>query len=169
MLDNGPSAWADWNFLAAELDLVERIKGVAQSGPNAWARIVGTRDDISSVTEEQQVVPGVYVIYGGFAIKNANEFKAEVEHRWRVVLAVATAAKVGREASLLNQVAGKYLPQLLQALHGYIPLGSTTPLIPVTPPPFSTTGKFGYYPLAFTSDTFYSTRSGPGIVPLDRR
>lgn len=164
------SAWADWNFNAGELDLVRRIKSVAQSGPDAWARIVGTRDDLEAVTEEKQMTPGVYVIYAGFAVKDASPAGATIEHRWRIVLAVSSKAP-GREASPRNQVAGKFLPALLQALHGYIPEGSTTALVPATPPPGKTSGHFAYYPLMFTSETVYSTRKGPAIGALasDRR
>jgi len=170
MIGNPVQAWSDWNFLAGELDIVRRIKEAAQSGPDAWARIVGTRDDLDEVKEEQQVTPGVYVIYAGFAVKDAGPAQATVEHRWRVVLAVS-AASPGREASPRNQVAGKFLPALLQALHGFIPAGSTTALVPASPPPVYANGKFSYYPLSFTSETIYTTRKGPAIgpLPLDRR
>ena len=163
-------AWADWNFMAGELDIVRRIKEATQTGPDAWARVVGTRDDLDQVKEDQQVTPGVYVIYAGPGFKQANQSQATVEHRWRIVLAVA-AATPGREASPRNQVAGKYLPSLLQALHGFVPAGSTTGLVPATPPPMYPNGKFSYYPLSFTSETIYTTRKGPAIgpLPLDRR
>lgn len=172
-LDSSPSgvqAWADWNFHAGSLDLVKRIKSVAQTGPNAWARIVGTRDDIESTSEESQLTPGVYVVYGVPVFKEANEHKATVEHRWTIVLAVSGPANT-REVSAKDAEAGRYLPQLLQALHGYTPAGCTTPLVPVTPPAQKTSGKYGYYPLAFTATTVYSTRKGPGNgpLPLDRR
>ena len=170
MIGGASQAWQDWNFNAGELDIVRRIKEVAQSGPDAWARIVGTRDDMEAVTEEQQLTPGVYVIYAGFAVKDASAAGATLEHRWRVVLAVSSMAP-GREASPRNQIAGKFLPSLVQALHGYVPEGSTTPLVPTTPPASRTNGHFTYYPLAFTSDCVYSTRKGPAIGTLasDRR
>jgi hypothetical protein len=167
---SGAQAWADWNFLASEQDIVRRIKEVAQSGPNAWARIVGTRDDLDAITEEQQVNPGVYVVYGGFAVKDATVQQATIEHRWRIVLAVSTVAP-GREAAQRNLVAGKFLPSLVQALHGFTPAGATTGLVPTTPPPIWPNGKFSYYPLSFSCETIYSTRKGPAIgpLPLDRR
>jgi hypothetical protein len=170
MIGNTTQAWSDWNFLEGELDIVRRIKEAVQTGPGAWARIVGTRDDLDDIKEEQQVTPGVYVIYAGFSVKDANTSQATIEHRWRVVLAVATATP-GREASPRNQVAGQFLPSLLQALHGFIPAGSTTGLVPATPPPSFPNGKFSYYPLSFVSDTIYTTRKGPAIgpLPLDRR
>jgi len=170
MIGSPVQAWADWNFLAGEKDIVARIKAATQSGSDAWARIVGTRDDMEAVKEEQQLTPGVYVIYAGFAVKDASPAQATIEHRWRVVLAVSVATP-GREASLRNQVAGKFLPALLQTLHGFIPAGGTTALVPVTPPAAWANGKFSYYPLQFTSETIYSTRKGPAIgpLPLDRR
>lgn len=170
MIGHAAQAWSDWNFLAGELDIVRRIKEAAQTGPDAWARVVGTRDDLDEIKEEQQVTPGVYVIYAGFSVKDAGTSQATIEHRWRVVLAVATATP-GRESSPRNQVAGRFLPSLLQALHGFIPAGSTTGLVPTTPPPNFPNGKFSYYPLSFTSETIYTTRKGPAIgpLPLDRR
>jgi len=170
MIGNVSQAWLDWNFLEGEADSVARVKEATQTGPGAWARIVGTRDDLDAITEEQQVNPGVYVIYTGPQLIEANERGALVRHSWRVVLAVASAAggAKGREASPRNLVAGKFLPHLLQALHGYIPKGSTTALVPVTPPPMWPNGKFAYYPLAFTSDCHYSTQKGPANRPMPR-
>lgn len=170
MIGHAAQSWADWNFLDGELDIVRRIKEVAQTGPAAWARVVGTRDDLDEVKEEQQVTPGVYVVYAGFSVKDASPAQATIEHRWRVVLAISTATP-GREASPRNQVAGKFLPSLLQALHGFIPAGCTTGLVPTTPPSIYPNGKFSYYPLSFTSETLYTTRKGPAIgpLPLDRR
>lgn len=172
-LDSLPAyPWAAWNFHAASLDLVQRIKGVAQAAPNAWARIVGTRDDLAAVTEDMQVTPGVYVIYRWFTVLSASKSQAEIEHRWYVVLAVAGAAN-SKEPSARDAEAGGYLPQLIQALHGYTPAGCTTPLLPFTPPPAkpSENGRYGYYPLAFKASTIYSTRKGPAVgpLPLDRR
>ena len=91
-------AWADWNFHAGSLDLVQRIKAVAQGGASPWARIVGTRDDMAATREEAQVTPGVYVIYRGLVVKSANEKRAEIEHRWIVVLAFAGPPNSRRDA-----------------------------------------------------------------------
>lgn len=170
MIAGASQSWLDWNFHAGELDIARRIKDAVQTGPDAWARIVGTRDDMDAITEEQQLTPGVYVIYAGYGVKDATPGGATIEHRWRVVLAIASKVP-GREASPRNQVAGKFLPALLQALHGYIPEGSTTALVPTTPPQPRPSGHFTYYPLAFTSDCVYSTRKGPAIGALtsDRR
>ena len=170
MIGNVSQSWLDWNFNAGELDIARRIKEAVQTGPDAWARIVGTREDLEAIEEDQQLTPGVYVVYAGPAFKDSSPAGATVEHRWRVVLAVSSKAP-GREASPRNQIAGKFLPSLLQALHGYIPEGSTTALVPVTPPPIWPNGSFTYYPLAFTSDCVYSTRKGPAIAALasDRR
>ncbi len=163
-------AWADWNFHAGSLDLVQRIKSVAQAGDAPWARIVGTRDDMAATREDTQVTPGVYVIYRGLVVKSANEKRAEIEHRWIVVLAIAGPPN-SRESSDRDAEAGRYLPLLVQALHGYTPAGSTAPLVPATPPAPAVSGRYGYYPLLFTAVTVYSTRKGPAVgpLPLDRR
>lgn len=166
----GLQAWAEWNFHSAALDLVQRIKAVAQEGDTPWARIVGTRDEMAATQEERQLTPGVYVLYRGFAVRGADERRAELYHRWRIVLAVAGPVNT-RETGARDLEAGRYLPQLVQALHGYTPEGSTGPLIPATPPEPAPSGRYGYYPLDFTALTVYSTRKGPAIgpLPLDRR
>ena len=168
--DGGPQAWAAWNFHASQLDLVQRIKKFSQECETPWARIVGTRDDMAATQEESQLVPGVDVLYRGPSFKSATESKAEVEHRWRIVVAVAGPVNT-HETAVRDEEAGRYLPILLQALHGYIPDGSTAPLVPATPPEPKTSGRYGYYPLDFTALTIYSTRRGPalGPLPLDRR
>lgn len=166
----GLQAWADWNFHAASLDLVQRIKAVAQAGSAPWARLVGTRDDMAATQEESQLTPGVYVIYRGFSVQGADDYRAEIEHRWFIVLAIAGPVNT-REAAGRDVEAGRYLPQLVQALHGYTPAGCTSPLVLATPPMPVVSGRYGYYPLAFTALTVYSTRKGPAIgpLPLDRR
>lgn len=161
-------AWADWNFTAMEQDVVARLKALTQTGPDAWARIVGTRGDIADVREDQQVVPGVYAIYGSFVVKSANDNSAELEHRLRVVLALRQAA-ASRDAGAVNVEAGKRLAQLMKGLHGYIAAGCTTALIPMTPPPIFHNGAFSYYPLQFSATTVYSTRRGPAIGDLPFR
>lgn len=162
--------WEDWSITALEQDVAARLKKLTQTGSDAWARAVGTRADIEDVREDQQLVPGVYAIYSGFAIKSANEHSAEMEHRLRVVLALRKAGS-GKDTAGINAEAGTRLAQLMRGLHGYTPAGCTTALVPVTPPPIYHSGPFSYYPLAFTASTHYSTRRGPAIgdLPFDRR
>ena len=169
-LPGSQQAWASWNFHASQLDLVRRIKEVSQECEKPWARIVGTRDDMAATEEESQITPGVYVLYRGPSFRSATETRAEVEHRWRIVVAVAGPVN-SKDTIARDAEAGRYLPILLQALHGYIPDGSTAPLVPTTPPEPKTSGRYGYYPLDFTALTIYSTRRGPalGPLPLDRR
>ena len=110
------------------------------------------------------------MIYRGFSVREASENRAEIEHRWLVVLAIAGPANT-REPSAKDVAAGTYLPQLVQALHGYTPAGCTTALVPETPPLPQVAGRYVYYPLAFKATTVYSTRKGPSVgpLPLDRR
>lgn len=162
-------AWRNWNFCEAELDIVARLKAATQEGPDRWARFVGTRDDMESVTEEKQVVPGVYVLYRWFAVPEASEKRGLIRHRWLILVAVSAVSTRQRDASPLNQVAGRYLPSILHALHGYTPLGSTEPMIVATPPERWSGNGFGYYPLAFTSNTHFSIKQGPSNAPLRNR
>lgn len=162
------NAWADWNFLEAELDIVARLKQATQEGPDRWARIVGTRDDMEAVTEAKQTTPGVYVLYRWFSVPEANERRGVIRHQWRILIAVSTVSARQREASPLNQVVGKFVPSVLRALHGYTPRGSTEPLVIATPPDRWSGKGFGYYPLAFTSNTHFSLKQGPANAPLNR-
>lgn len=140
---------AHWNFHAAQVGIVERIKAFAQTGPDAWARAVGTRKELAAVAEEMQVTPAVYVVYDGFAVLAADEFSASLSHRWLVVLALGTAASQ-KEAEPLDQLAGPYIGQLIEHLHGYTPPQCVQPLVLATPPrPYYSPARFAYYPLLF--------------------
>lgn len=142
-----------WDFSDTEAGIVAWLKEHTQTGPNAWARVIGTRKELSAVAEEAQVAPAVYVVYRGFRVLEANEFEARLRHTWFVVLAVATAASQ-REAAPINDLAGRHLAQLF-ALHGQRMPGTTSPLIPATPPaPHYSPAKFAYFPLAFTHESY---------------
>lgn len=150
-----------FNLLAAETGIVAHLVAATQEGADPWARKVGTKDYLASVVEEVQVVPAVYVVYGGLMVYDADEQRASLGHRWLVVLAVGTAADM-REAAPRNQEAGPLMGRLIVALHGFVPPGSSFGLVPVQPPPpyYSEGGKFAYYPLAFVSRAMYSHRFG---------
>lgn len=150
-----------FNLLAAETGIVARLVEATQQGAEPWARKVATKDFLSSVVEENQLVPAVYVVYGGMVVFDADEQRLSMGHRWLVVLAVGTAADM-REAAPRNQDAGPRLGELLVALQGFKPPGSTHGLVPVQAPPphYSEGGKFAYYPLAFVSRAMHSQRFG---------
>lgn len=148
---------SDWNFTIAETGIVERIKLATQTGPDSWARKVGTRKFMTSITEDMQVVPAVYVLYRGFSILSASEYEATLAHRWGIVLAIGNATP-GAEASPLNQEAGPLLGNLFALLHGFTAPACTTPLVPQTPPePWFGESKFAYYPLLFTNQSYHCT------------
>ncbi|EFI60749.1 MULTISPECIES: hypothetical protein [Comamonas] len=141
-----------WNFLEAQTGIVDRIKVATQpSDGSGWARLVGTRKELSAVAEEMQVTPAVYVVYDGFAVlAGSDEYSLQLSHRWLVVLAIGNAASQ-REAAALDQEAGPHLGELIKALHGYKPPQCNSPLVMSTPPrPFYSPAKFAYYPLLFT-------------------
>lgn len=149
------------NLLAAESGIVQRLKDATQSGPDPWARKIGTRDYLATVAEEMQIAPAVYVVYDGLVVFDADEQRASLGHRWLVVVAVATAAAMA-ESTARNQEAGPCMGAVLVALQGYTPPGCTHGLVPTTPPrPFySPGGRFAYYPLAFTARALHSQRFG---------
>lgn len=146
---------AEWNWMQAETALVERIKALTQQGDEPWARAVLTRTDLAAVAEEQQFSPSVYVVYGGYAVKAANDFDAVLVHRWLVVLAESSAADQ-RSANARNQSAGPHLDVLMRGLHGMRLPGARAALVPATPPqPYYSPAKFAYYPLSFTCETYH--------------
>lgn len=149
------------NLLEAEKSIVQRLKQTVAEGPNAWAREVGTRDVLASVTEEMQNCPAVYVVYGGPIVFDADDKRASIGHRFFVIVAVKNAAQ-GREAAPRNQDAGPLVGSVLSALHGFVCKGATHGLIPATPPAphYSEGGTFAYYPLAFVARAYHSTRFG---------
>ncbi|VFR54784.1 hypothetical protein BRI6_1103 [plant metagenome] len=148
------------NFHAAEASIVQRLAASIQAGPNRWARLVGTRKTLADVSEEMQVVPAAYVVYDGYVVLDANEFEAAIAHRWVVVIAVSSAAQP-RQAAPLNEEAGPYIWDVLHALHGFVPEGAATALIPATPPrPYYSEAKFAYYPAAFTCTVKHNIRRG---------
>jgi hypothetical protein len=150
-----------FNMLEAEAGIVDRLKQTTQQGPTAWARKVGTRDYLATVSEEMQDAPAVYLVYDGPVLLDANEHASNWAHRWLVVIAVSSVV-APREAAPRNQEAGPFLGAVLVALHGYLPPGCTHGLVPVQPPRpyYSEGGKFAYYPLAFMARAHFSKMFG---------
>ena len=152
---------AAWNFMLAEAGIVNKLTADLQTGPDRWARLIGTRTELAAVTEDMQMAPAVYVVYDGFAVLEADEYQAKLLHRWFVVIAVSDATKQ-REAAPRNQVAGPYMRDVLASLHGYWPPECKGALIPVTPPkPYYSDAKFAYFPLAFTVESFSCSTAKP--------
>jgi hypothetical protein len=150
-----------WNWLAAETGIVTRLKERLQSGPGAWAREVATREALSSVAEEMQNCPAVYLVYDGYSIANADEQRALIVLRFIATLAIGNAVQ-GRDASPRNQTAGVLLPGVFKALHGYRPPECATGLVPTSPPrPYYSEARFAYFPTAWETTLIYSTRQGP--------
>lgn len=152
---------AGFNLLAAETAIVARLVAATQQGPTPWARKVGTRDYLATVSEEMQQAPAVYVVYDGLVVFDADEQRVSLGHRWLVVVAVETAA-APREAAPRNQLGGSYMAAVLVALHGLLPPGCTHGLVPVQPPRayYSEGGRFAYFPLAFVARAMHSQRFG---------
>lgn len=150
-----------FNLLAAEDGIVGRLKLLTQHGPDAWARMVGTRDYLATVAEEMQHAPAVYLVFDGLVVFDADEQRSSLGLRWLVVVVVSTAAQPA-EAAPRNQEAGPLLASVLVGLQGYTPAGCASGLVPATPPrPFySPGGRFAYYPLAFTARVMHSQRFG---------
>lgn len=149
------------NLLSAEAAIRQRLVEATQQGPEAWCRVIGTRDYLASVAEEMQTAPALYIVYDGLVVYDADEQRTSLGHRWLVVIAVETA-QAPREAAPRNELGGVYMHQVLQALQGLLVPGHTHGLVPVQPPRpyYSPTGRFAYYPLAFAARALFSTRFG---------
>lgn len=152
----------DINLLAAEAAIVQRLEQVTQQGEGAWCRKVATRDYLASVSEEMQAAPAIYVVYDGLVVYDADEQRASMGHRWIVVVAVAVTASDQREAAPRNATGGRWMGEVLAALHGLLVPGHTHGLVPQTPPRpyYSEGGKFAYFPLVFMARAHFSTRTG---------
>jgi hypothetical protein len=160
-LPSPPTPTPPWNFLAAEQGILARLKHHLQSGADAWAREVASRDVLATVAEEMQHCPAVYVVYDGFTVQDADEQRALLAHRFLTILAIANATQ-GRDATPRNQSAGVLLPDIVAALHGYVPPECSGGLIPVSAPrPYYSEAKFAYFPLAWQTTVIHSTRQGP--------
>lgn len=149
------------NLLAAEAAIVQRLEQATQQGPDAWCRVIGTRDYLATVAEEMQTAPAIYVVYDGLVVYDADEQRASLGHRWLVVIAVETA-QAPREAAPRNELGGERMHQVLSALHGLQVPGHTHGLVPAQPPRpyYSPTGRYAYYPLAFVARALSSQRFG---------
>jgi hypothetical protein len=156
-----PGNAPDWNWLAAETGILDRLKGRLQAGGAAWAREVAGRETLASVAEEMQNCPAVYVIYDGYAILDANEQQAHIALRFLAVLAIADATQ-GKGVTPRNQSASLFIGDIFSALHGYRPPECITGLVPVTPPrPYYAPARFAYFPSAWETRLIHSTRQGP--------
>lgn len=154
-----------WNFHAAEAGIVQRLTDACQTGPNAWARAIGTRATLANVAEEMQTTPAIYVVYDGYVVLDADQARALLAHRWLAIVAIGNATQ-GREAAPRNQDAGPLVADVLAALHGYVPPGSSGAMVPATPPrPYFSESRFAYYPVAFTADVIHSIRKGAFSAP----
>lgn len=149
-----------WDFHAAEGSIVAQLHTRCQTGPDAWAREIGTRAQLAAVAEEMQNCPAIYLVYDGYAVLDADAQRAVLMHRWLAVVAVSNAVQ-GRDSAPRTQEAGPYVGAVFQALHGYMPVGSVEALVPATPPrPYYSEAKFAYFPVAFTTIAHHNTRSG---------
>lgn len=151
----------DLNLLAGEAAIKQRLVEATQTGPNAWCRMVGTRDFLATVAEEMQTAPAIYIVYDGLVVFDADEQRANLGHRWLVVIAVESA-QTPKESAPRNELGGVYMARVLAALHGLQLPGCTHGLVPAQPPRpyYAPSGRFAYFPLAFTARAHFSTRFG---------
>lgn len=127
--------------------LVEQVPGL---------RMVETMQELAADAIDQRIkaqAPAAIVVYMGDRIAadpRAPRVSAGAQ-RWCVVLAVRNA-RAGGDNSALAGAAGPLLPQIRDALAGWVPLDGGRPLRPAPglSPGFGVT--FGYYPQLFELD-----------------
>lgn len=110
-----------------------------------------TAPDLAGVTEEQQIVPAVHVVYGGFRVtqEQGNGVIVEIEQTWHTVVAVRNV-RDARRGSETRAEAGVIMEHVFTALAGWKPpLERVRALRPATAPPAGYTKGFGYYPLSW--------------------
>lgn len=144
------------SFLALEALIVERLQ----------ARMPHVRvlsgDDLADITEANQPVPAVHVVYDGMRVTqtNAQGKNAMTEQRWLAVVVVkhdGAAAKAAAESKIR---AAPFVDAVLKELMGWRPDQRTakpgapgTPGLKLATPPKPVRRKpFYYFPLAFTAD-----------------
>lgn len=122
-------------------------------------RVPGLRDvlgaaDLGGIQERAQIVPAAHVLLAGITpTEERDDGRVQrIEQLWYVAIAVRNARDTQGGAGARAE-AGPLLAQALRALCGWRPSPAYTPLRLRRPPPTFFSRGFGYYPLAFASQT----------------
>lgn len=139
------------NLFALEPEIVARLKAVLADRPDVH---VLSAVDLSTVTEEKQLVPALHVLHRGFAVSTvAGASRADgraqvLDQEWVVV--VATSAKRDLKRGTDGRVhAGQLAVRALMALMGYRCPSAAGPLRLVPGPGGVIENGFQYLPLSF--------------------
>lgn len=139
------------NLFALEPEIVARLQAALADRPDVH---VLSAVDLSTVTEEKQLVPALHVLHRGFAVSTvAGASRADgraqvLDQEWVVV--VATSAKRDLKRGTDGRVqAGQLAVRALTALMGYRCPSAAGPLRLVPGPGGAVENGFQYLPLSF--------------------
>lgn len=139
------------NLFALEPEIVARLQAALADRPDVH---VLSAVDLSTVTEEKQLVPALHVLHRGFAVSTvAGASRADgraqvLDQEWVVV--VATSAKRDLRRGTDGRVhAGQLAVRALAALMGYRCPSAAGPLRLVPGPGGAVENGFQYLPLSF--------------------
>lgn len=105
--------------------------------------------ELAAITEQQQPVPAVHVLFRGFSPKSANAAWEEVELRWATVVVVRNVASLPSPASS-ELDAGPLMSRVIAALRPWVPdIDGAGPLHLDTPLGPAFKAGFGYYPIGW--------------------
>lgn len=137
------------DLTALEPVLVARLKLHLPKGTH-----VLTAADLDKVTEANQPVPAVHIVYRGFRPAETRVDGAAVRliHTWYAVVATRNVREM-RSGQAARAEAGQLAGQAILALMGFKPEGLTKPLQPVPAPGPGHSGGFQYLPCAFETET----------------
>lgn len=141
------------DFMSMESELVKRIQ-TAVAGQKPAVHVL-TSADLADVREEQQKVPAVHVIYGGYRVKEAQGTKWLLVQKWLIVAAVRNVAQ-GQSGSAARREAGKLGALVTAAVAGENLPGALRPCALVTPPAARYSKGFQYLPSALEVETVFA-------------
>lgn len=148
------------DFLALERDLVERLK-LMLAGLSPAVHVL-TAADLADVSEANQPVPAVHVIYRGFRVLESrlDGRAAKLDHTWLAVTATRNVAGT-RSGAAARRDASELMAKVGAALMGFRPpLASSALRLTPGPGPGYKAG-YQYLPLAFLVETHFHATTTP--------
>jgi len=109
---------------------------------------IATADQLSEVSERQQVTPALHVIYSGFSPTReiGQGTVQEIESRWTIVIAIRSARRGGTK-----EKADTLFDSVISAISGFKPTASHAALKLSGSPGAQHVPGFSYYPIQFVT------------------
>lgn len=141
----------DVNFLAAEAELIARLKE-RLAGQRPGVHVLSAAD-LDGVIEEKQLTPAVHVVYQGYGVAEDGSAgkAARIEQTWLVVVATRNTRNLAIGSDAREQ-AGELARLVMAALMGWKPACASKPLRLVSGPAAGFSAGHQYLPLAFVAE-----------------